>query len=68
MITYIFGDTGKKLTLRIVTGPTLLPQRFILGLLLFNNFINDIFVFIKKSHIYANLVTITHCLFVETIS
>ena len=58
----------EKLAFRIMTEQMLLPQGFILGPLLFNNFINDILLFIKKSHIYANLLTMTYCSLVEIIS
>ena len=58
----------KKLALRIMTGLMLLPQGFILGPLLFSNFINDIFLFIKKYHTHANLLTITYCSLVKIIS
>ena len=68
MVTHVFGNKGKKIAVCIVTGLMLLPQRLILGPLLFNNFIDNIFLFIKKSHIYANLVAIIHRSFVETIS
>ena len=57
----------KKLALRIMTGLMLLPQGFILGPLLFNNFINNIFLFLKKYHIYANFLTITYCSLVKII-
>ena len=54
MFTYVFGHKGKK------TGSSYsdwanvtrgIPKRSILGSLLFNNFLNDVFLFIKKSDI-----------------
>ena len=45
-----------------------IAQRSILGPLLFNIFIKDIFLFVEKPDIYANLLRITHCSLVEIIS
>ena len=50
MITYVFENKEQKLTLHIwsnVSGD--IPQGYIAGLLLFNIFIDDIFLFIEKT-------------------
>ena len=68
MVTYVFDKKMKKLAFHIMAELMLLPQGFIPGPILFNKFINDIFLFIQKSRIYANLLTITFCSLVEIIS
>ena len=45
-----------------------IAQRSILGPLFFNIFIKEIFLFVEKPDIYANLLRITHCSLVEIIS
>ena len=55
MVTYVFGHKDKKMAFHIASAWANvnrgIPQRFILRPLLFNKFINDIFLFIEKSDV-----------------
>ena len=66
MITYVFGNKGKKIGSSYSDWDNVtrgIPQRSILGPLLFNIFINNIFLLVEKSDIckFADDNTLSAC-------